>query len=302
LKLLAAGLLAALGTGAAAPAWALDVTQYGYFTCESGDCVNGGGQVRQNLTGVRYQGPWSGGHSVPGQIYQITHPAAPEHVYRATFGPDGLQDAGDLVFGAASAHSVAVFSGSYAHIDHPFAGRKIAVPKRGRLDTGLGFVYQGRFEFLPAKTSMGNVFYGTYIFFGTLTDTEENTKETGLYLTDAQSLGSIPRFQKANAGFLAKLQARYRQDTAQARPAQDDSARLGASLAAVNRVARGVDRPDVSPEVQAAAGDVAMNVMTRALKGEDGKLSAEDATIRAIEQAASNDDQARRELRGLLKP
>jgi hypothetical protein len=287
---------------AVAPTWALDVTQYGVFTCDVGDCVNGGGRARETLTGTVYEGPWSGGNTIPGQVYRVTHPAAPDRSFKATFGPDGLQDGGDMVFGGVSQRSLAVFSGTYAHIDHP-SGKKVAVMKRGRLDNGLGFVYQGRFEFLPAKASIGHVMFGTYIFFGSVIDTEENTKETGLYVTDAQLFGSAPHFQKANPAFLANLQSRYREEMGGGRGGSPDSAeRMGKHLAIVDKIATGISKPGVSASVEGVAADAAMSVMTDTIKNDDSKLSAEDATIRAIERAASNDDEARRQVRALLKP
>jgi hypothetical protein len=298
--------IVALAFSSALPALALDVGDVRAWVCESGNCANGSGKARSAISNVLYEGTWSGGKSIAGQTYQLTHPAAAGRVFKATFSTEGLQDSGDMVFGGGvTSRAVPVFSGSYAHIDHPFAQRKVAVPRRGQLDTGLGFVYSGRFEYLPAKSTLhSQLVSGTYIFFGTVTDTEDNSKETGLFLTDVQPNGMSPRFQKANAAYLANLQKRYQQELAEGKAfmaEQEASMRWREALGFIGKLATGIATAGVSQAVQTLAGETAMNVMNSMLRSDNSKLTAEDATNRAIEQVAASDDEARRQLRGFLK-
>jgi hypothetical protein len=290
---------------AAAPGWCIEVGDPRIYTCEAGDCTNGFGKARSAVTNVLYEGTWSGGKSIAGQTYQLSHPAS-ERVYKATFAANGLQDSGDLLFGGGlMSRALPVFTGSYAHVDHPFAQRKVAVPRRGQLDTGLGFVYAGRFEYLPAKVTLHTrLVSGSYVFFGTVTDTEDDSKETGLFLTDVQANGMAPRFQKANAAFLAKLQQRYQEELEAGKvfiAEQEASMRWREALAVIGKLGMALATAGVSQAVQGLASEAAMNVMNNMLKSADGKLTAEDATNQAIEQVAASDDEARRQLRGLLR-
>lgn len=296
-----------LVAAAAAPVWCLEVGDARIYTCEAGDCINGAGKARSAVTNVLYEGTWSGGKSIAGQSYQLTHPAAAGRVFKASFAPDGLQDGGDMVFGGGvTGRAVPVFTGSYAHVDHPFAQRKVAVPRRGRLDTGLGFVYAGRFEYLPAKSTLhSRLVSGTYVFFGTVTDTEDDSRETGLFISDVQPNGMVPRFQKANAAFLANLQKRYHEELAEGKAfiaEQEASMRWREALAVIGKFGMALATAGVSQAAQGLASEAAMSVMNNMLQSADGKLTAEDATNKAIEQVAASDDEARRQLRGMLKP
>jgi hypothetical protein len=295
----------ALGAMAALPAWCLDVSNVAVWVCDSGNCANGAGRARSAVTNVAYEGQWSGGKSIAGQPYQLTHAAAPGRTWKAVFGPSGLQESGDMLFGLGATRALPVFSGSYAHVDHPFAQQKVAVPRRGQLDNGLGFVFSGRFEYLPAKITLHTrLISGAYIFFGTVTDTEDNSKETGLFLTDAGPNGMVPRFQKANAAFLAKLQQRYQEELAEGKVVmaeQEASRQWREVIGVIAKLGVAVATGGLSQAGQALAGETAMGLMNNMLQNQDSKLSVEDATNKAIEQVAAGDEEGRRELRAAVK-
>lgn len=299
-------LIAALAGLAALPAWALNGGDERIYTCEQGSCSNGQGSARSAITHVLIEGPWRNGQSIAGESYTLSHPVRPDKRYRATYAPNGLQDSGDMLFRPVLAgRALAVYSGSYAHVDHPFGKIKVAVPKRGLLDNGLGMQYSGRFEYLPGRSTMSSgLAMGTYIFFGTVVDTEDGGKESGLYLSNEQANSFSPTFFRANAAFLAKLQRKYQQDLEIAKvefAEQEASMRWRQALAVVGKIAMGLATGGTSAALQGLASETAMNLVSGMLKGDDAQLSVEDATNKAIQQAAGGDEAAAKDLRGIVQ-
>lgn len=289
----------------AAPAWGLDVSSPHWYVCESGDCANGVGNARAVVSGVLFSGPWRGGKSIAGQPYNLSHPAKTDQSYQAVYDAQGLQVSGDMLFGlGVTGRNLPVYTGTYAHIDHPFAQFKIAVPRQGVLDTARGYRMQGRFEYLPSKgTLQSRLVSGTYIFFGTVTDVDDGSVETGLFISNAQPNGMVPAFHKANAGYLANLQKKYQQDLeiGKAMIAEEESSkRWREVLGVVGRLTMALASGDVSSAVKGLAAETAMDVVSNALKGNDMQLTADDATNQAIGQLAAGDDGAAKELRGLI--
>lgn len=289
----------------AVPAWGLDVSSPHWYVCESGDCANGAGKARAVASGVLFSGTWRGGKSIAGQTYTLSHPARPDQTYQAVYDAQGLQVSGNMLFGlGVTGRNLPTYTGTYAHIDHPFAQFKIAVPRQGVLDTARGYRMQGRFEYLPSKdTLQSRMVSGTYIFFGTVTDVDDDSVETGLFLSNAQPNGMVPTFHKANAAYLANLQKKYQQDLAvgKAMIAEEESSRRWREvLGVVGRLTMALTTGDVSSAVKGLAAETAMNVVSNALKGDDTQLTAEDATNQAIGQLAAGDDGAAQELRGLI--
>ena len=300
-------LLATLALGLAAlPASALNGGEVRLFTCEKGNCQNGQGSARSAVTQVLFEGPWRNGQSVPGETYTLSHPVRPDQRYHATYAADGLQDSGEMLFGlGVMGRALPVFSGTYAHVTHPFAKMQVGVPKRGQLDTGLGVVYSGRFEYLPGKSTMNsNIVEGTYIFFGTVIDTEDDSRETGLFLSDEQPNGMAPRFSKANATFLAKLQGQYQKDLEWAKgefAEREASMRWREALAVVGKLTMALATGGVSAVKQSIASEAAMNLVSGMMKNDDSKISVEDATNKAIQEAAAGDESAAEQLRSATK-
>lgn len=199
---------------ATASASALNVNDPRRFECKQGDCLNGPGVAWDALLNVNMQGNWSNGNTIPGATYTITLPIAPTKQFKQIYGQDGMLDSGDqprsigAVFGV-----VPSFRGSYGRITHAFLRQTVAVIRQGVYDTGLGIEYRGRFEYLAAKSGMTTGWgSGFYIFYGDKVDTEENEKETGLFISD-ETPGAAPvRFVKADPSYLAVLQRKYQQD------------------------------------------------------------------------------------------
>ena len=301
-RFLIAATLAATGL----PGWALNAGDARIYVCEQGNCSNGQGAARSAITKVLFDGTWRNGQSVPGEAYTLTHPVRPGTQYRATFAANGLQDSGDMLFGLGlSGRALPVFSGQYAHVDHPFAKMTVSVPKRGQFDTGLGFQYTGRFEYLPGKSTLNSgLVMGTYIFFGTMLDTDDGTKETGLYIGNEQINGMAPQFYKANAAFLAKLQQKYQDDLQVAKVVfaeREANARWREALAVVGKITMALATGGTSAAVASLAGETAMNLVGGMMKGDDASLTVDDATNLALQKAAGEDTAAADQLRGILK-
>lgn len=302
LSSLVAGVLLAAGTPAAQ---ALDGGDVRVFICDSGDCTNGRGTARSVVSKLSYTGNWRNGKSVAGETYDITHPLTPGVTYHATYAANGLQDSGDMVFGNVfTGRHVPVYVGSYAHVDNPFAKMQVPVPKRGRLDMGQGIVYTGRFEYLPSKSTMNSgLVQGVYIFFGTVTDTEDETSETGLFVTDVQMHSARPTFFKANASYLVKLQKRYQEELSLARTEfaeRESSERWRGALGVVGRFALALATGDLSSALKGAVNEAAMNLVSGMLKSDDSKASVEDVTNQAIQSAAAGDAGAEKQLQGIV--
>jgi hypothetical protein len=298
-----AGVLLAVG---ALPARAVDGGDERVFVCDSGNCQNGRGTARSVVSKVSYTGNWRNGKSVPGETYELTHPLGKGVVYHATYAANGLQDSGDMLFGNIfTGRNLPVYVGSFAHVDNAFAKMQVPVPKRGRLDMGQGVVYTGRFEYLPSKSTMNSgVVQGVYIFFGTMTDAEDETSETGLFVTDVQMHSAPPAFFKANANYLMRLQKRYQEELSQAKvefAERESSDRWRSALAVVGRFAFAfAGGGNVSSALRGAANDAAMNLVSGMLKGDDAKISIEDATNQAIQSATAGDEGTAKQLQEVI--
>jgi hypothetical protein len=296
---------------AAAPARALHGGDERLFKCERGDCQNGQGGARSYLTSVLFEGSWRGGHTVPGESYRLSHPVKPGSHWKAVYADNGLQDSGDMLFGLGlRGRALPVFSGSFAHVEHPFARMRVAVPRRGQLDDGNGYLYQGRFEYLPARNTMNsNLVEGTYIFFGTVVDTEENRRETGLWVSNVQPNGLAPMFHKADPGFLMAMQRRHQKDLQIADVEFAERAerqRWMDALAVVGRITMTLASGGVSAArrelVTEVAGEVTMNLLGAVLAKPAAGQSVADATKQAIQKTAGGDEGLAELLRELVKP
>jgi len=199
---------------AAAAANALNVSDPRRFECKQGDCMNGQGVVWDALLSVRMQGNWAGGHTIPGATYTVIVPIAPNKQFKQVYGQDGMLDSGDQPRSIGGFNGVVpFFRGSYGRITHAFLRQPVAVIKQGVYDSGIGIEYRGRFEYLAAKSGMNTGWgSGFYIFYGDKIDTEENEKETGLFVSDETMGGAAVRFVKADPSYLAVMQKKYQQD------------------------------------------------------------------------------------------
>jgi hypothetical protein len=200
--------------GAAGVATALDVSDERRFVCKQGDCRNGQGTVWDAFLSMTMQGNWAGGHTIPGATYILVSPVAPDRKFKQVYGQDGFLASGDQPRTIAAMNGIVpFFSGTYTRLTHAFMRQPVAVVKQGVYNTGTGFEYRGRFEYLPSKGGMAmGLGSGYYIFYGDKIDTEEDEKETGLFVSE-ETLGGAPvRFVKATPGYLAVMQRKYQRD------------------------------------------------------------------------------------------
>lgn len=201
---------------AALPALALDVSDRARFECKQGNCINGPGVVWDAVLSVYMHGNWSNGKTIPGATYTLTAPIAPGRQFKQVYGQDGMLDSGEQprTLGATGG-VMPVFRGTYGRTTHAFLRQRISVITQGVYDTGVGIEYRGRFEYLSAKSGMRTGWAsGYFIFYGDRIDTEEDEKETGLYISDETPGGAQVRFVKADPSYLAVLQRKYQSDMA----------------------------------------------------------------------------------------
>ncbi len=200
--------------GAAGGAQGLEVSNPARFECRQGNCSNGQGVVWDAAQMLMMQGDWRNGATIPGQTYTITLPAAPGKVFKQVYGADGLLERGDAPRSLTVVNGVVpYFSGTFKHIQHAFARAPVAVISSGVYNTGTGFEYRGRFEYLPSKGGLSiNAASGYFVFYGDLVDTEENESESGLYISDDTIGGTSVRFVKGDPSYLAVLQDKYQRD------------------------------------------------------------------------------------------
>ena len=193
---------------------AIEVSNPARFECRQGNCTNGQGTVWDAGQMWMMQGNWRNGASIPGETYTVTLPSVPGRVFKQIYGSDGLLERGDVPRSLSVGNGVVpYFSGTFKHIQHAFVRAPVAVISSGVYNTGTGFEYRGRFEYLPSKGGLSiNAASGYYVFYGDLVDTEENETESGIYISDDTIGGTIVRFVKGDPSYLAVLQEKYQRD------------------------------------------------------------------------------------------
>ncbi|MBC8040052.1 MAG: hypothetical protein H7Y06_05880, partial [Opitutaceae bacterium] len=206
---MAAGLL--MCTGAVS---ALEVSNAAYYRLVEGSVTQGRGVVFDVMQGSYIEGVWSGGRTIPGEVYLVSHPSARAKKYEITFGADGFPAKGTQLRGLGNMGKVVPFyQGTFKKMYHPFMRGEVGVLHEGVYDTGLGIEYRGVFEYMPAKGMVtGMITTGYFIFYGEKVDREEETKETGLYVSENTPAGTPIRFSQADPSYLTVLQQQYQQD------------------------------------------------------------------------------------------
>lgn len=212
---LRAATLAAGALGWVGAASALDVSRTDFYPCEQGNCVNGYGVVRDVVYSKWIEGNWRAAQTIPGERYLVSHPQTRGKKYEQYYGADGLIERGTTlrVLGTTG-RSVPMFTGTYTRIDHPFMRQRIATPQEGVYTLGNGLEYRGQFDYLPVKGyQAGQITMGHFIFFGEKVDTEDDTRETGLFVSDTSvSSGAVIRFVKARPDYMVVLQQQFQRD------------------------------------------------------------------------------------------
>lgn len=207
-------LTAAALAAVVSPLAALNIADTERFTLVSGS-LNGRAKVFDGLAGVHMEGEWSGGRTVPGLAYRVSHERAPGREFEQFYDENGHLTRGvELRVAGSPGTSLPHFEGEFGRKHHDVANRDVTVFTRGVFRNGHGLEYRGEFSYLPAAgaTERGAV-QGYYLFYGDLVDVEEDDEtETGLFLSDAVFAGSMVRFYRADAEYLAAFQEKLRAD------------------------------------------------------------------------------------------
>lgn len=218
-------LAAALGLAALSAA-AQDADVHGRGArCVEGDCSNGFGTV-MNALGHQYTGAWRNGGFIAGD-YKVRWYAAPDKTYTVTMGGDGLPLRGTQVRGFPDAlFNNGIYTGDYGRVFNPFTGQQMASLRSGRYQDPKGILYEGEFDYLPAKSVFGNsTAAGFFIFQGTRTDPLLDEVTQGLYISDETIAGADIRFSRARPDYIVKLRQDYQFSREQQAREQADEAR-----------------------------------------------------------------------------
>jgi hypothetical protein len=206
--------LTALLAAIAPAVQALDISNADFYQCVQGDCRNGQGTVHDMYQNQMLEGVWQGSKTIPGQRYLVSHPLTKGKKYEQFYGADGLMDRGSQIRGFGAMNIVPVFTGSFGRMDHAFMRARLAVPYEGVYALGNGIEYRGRFDYMPAKgTEAGRITMGHIIFYGDKVDLEDNSKETGLFVSNSAVVGGgVVMFMPARPDYMALLQQQYHRD------------------------------------------------------------------------------------------
>ncbi|MGC1173868.1 hypothetical protein [Polaromonas sp.] len=206
--------LSALVAALAPAAHALDISNADFYRCVQGDCRNGQGTVHDMYQNQMLEGVWQGSKTIPGQRYLVSHPLTKGKQYEQFYGADGLMDRGSQIRGFGAMNIVPVFTGSFGRMDHAFMRARLAVPYEGVYALGNGIEFRGRFDYMPAKgTEAGRITMGHIIFYGDKVDLEDNSKETGLFVSNSAVVGGgVVMFMPARPDYMALLQQQYQRD------------------------------------------------------------------------------------------
>jgi len=206
--------LAALLAALSPAVHALDISNADFYRCVQGDCRNGQGIVHDMYQNQMLEGNWQGSKTIPGQRYLVSHPLTKGKKYEQFYGADGLMDRGSQIRGFGAMNIVPVFTGSFGRMDHAFMRARLAVPYEGVYAMGNGIEYRGRFDYMPAKgTEAGRITMGHTIFYGDKVDLEDNSKETGLFVSNSAVVGGgVVMFMPARPDYMALLQQQYQRD------------------------------------------------------------------------------------------
>lgn len=206
--------LATLVAVLAPSAQALDISNADFYRCVQGDCRNGQGTVHDMYQNQLFEGNWQNSQTLPGQRYLVSHPLTKGKKYEQFYGADGLMDRGSQIRGFGAMNIVPVFTGSFGRIDHAFMRTRLAVPYEGVYAMGNGIEYRGRFDYMPVKgMEAGRITMGNIIFYGDKVDLEDNSTQTGLFVSNTSVVGGgVVMFMPARPDYMALLQQQYHRD------------------------------------------------------------------------------------------
>lgn len=275
---------------------ALDVSDPNRFTCKQGNCVNGQGTAWDMILSISMKGVFRNGQTIPGETYTVTVPRAPGKTYRQVYGANGLLAEGDFprTLGGMG-DAVPYFSGEYQTIRHAFMRDNVAVIKRGVYFTGFGIEYRGRFEYLAARSGIhSGIASGYYIFYGDKIDTEEDEKETGLFISDEILAAAPVRFVKATPSYLAHLQRQYLQELQLAKAdfaEKDAEKKWRTALAVIGRVSMALAGGGFGGNGGGGGvgGDIAMNIVSGLMDSGSNGVNVQDLALQAVGSVVTGD-------------
>lgn len=187
------------------------------FNCIAGNCSNGHGTAR-TWDGTELTGPFSGGafadatydvryKGLPNQIFKLTYSAA---LQQPTEGTMIRGSENDKLFGYSQ------YVGKFASVFSPFANAQLAAFSSGKYTSNQGVIYDGEFEYIPARFYKTDAVYGVYIFLGTRIDKEADEVRHGLFISDAFAPGMNITFRRARPDYIDTLRSEYQLQTSAA--------------------------------------------------------------------------------------
>ena len=268
-------------------ALAMDVSNPEWYACQAGDCLNGRGSVLEHYTGIVYTGTWQGGQTVPGTRYTIQHKNLPGKTFEQTYGSDGLLASGTMLRTITAFGTVGIFTGSFTGIDHPFVRRRVAVPKEGTYDTGNGFEYRGRFDYLPAKepSSNNSMVYGYFVFYGDKVDTEDGSKETGLFISERAIGGRTLLFSRADPSYLVLLRTNQTRDLAIAQEeiaSEESKRKFMMAMKLITDVGMAMQGNKFGGGLTGGRNDFAVGLVSDLIQGKDIGQSVTDLALSKV--------------------
>lgn len=130
-----------------------------------------------------------------GNVKEITHPRLPGQKFQQVFDASGNLVSGTQFYKSMLGNSTPRFTGTFLQ----------SRPHEGVYDNGVGIQFKGSFEFVAFAGGKG-----VYIFYGDVSDPDEDTIQTGLYVSDLSEPGFGIIFYPADQGYLTSLLRKQR--------------------------------------------------------------------------------------------
>jgi len=184
------------------------------FECTQGSCFYGYGTATSTQFDYSLTGNWKNAQTIPNESYVLTHPNLPGKKFEQVFDADGFLVKGTMFRKATMGSAVPRFTGSFTKIHNTIYDFDQATFSEGTYDNGVGLVYKGSFEYLPVGPKDG-MSHGIFIFYGEFKDVDEDSTQTGLYVSDATTAGFAIKFFPADASYLKRLEQTYASNSAE---------------------------------------------------------------------------------------
>ena len=180
------------------------------FDCIAGNCSNGHGTAR-TWDGTELTGPFSGG-AFADATYDVRYKGLPGQTFKLTYSAALQQPVeGTMIRGSESdkLYGHSQYEGKFTSVFSPFANTHLAAFSSGRYTSNQGVIYEGEFEYIPARLYTTNAVYGVYIFLGTRIDKESDEVRHGLFISDAFAPGMNITLRRARPDYIETLRSEY---------------------------------------------------------------------------------------------